>query len=128
MAHVNVTINGREYRMACDDGQEDHLGALARDLDQRIAKLRDDFGHKGDTLLAVMAALLMIDELAETRQRLERVEAEVATLQEERRLATERSHTTNLAVAAALDSAAERVERVARTLDPAVRARDLPSG
>ena len=25
MAHVSVTINGRQYRMACEDGQENHL-------------------------------------------------------------------------------------------------------
>ena len=36
MTHVNVTIHGRQYRMACEDGQEDHLIRLAKDLDQRI--------------------------------------------------------------------------------------------
>ena len=36
MSQVNVTINGRQYRMACEDGQEDHLQQLAKDLDERI--------------------------------------------------------------------------------------------
>jgi cell division protein ZapA (FtsZ GTPase activity inhibitor) len=36
MATVTVSINGRNYRMACDDGQEEHLGRLARELDQRF--------------------------------------------------------------------------------------------
>jgi cell division protein ZapA len=44
MAEVSVTINGRVYRMACDPGQEDHLARLGRELDQRIAQLRESFG------------------------------------------------------------------------------------
>ena len=30
MAQVNATIAGRQYRLACEDGQEDHLLALSR--------------------------------------------------------------------------------------------------
>ena len=36
MSQVSVTINGRQFRMACEDGQEAHLMELARDLDSRI--------------------------------------------------------------------------------------------
>ena len=44
MTHVNVTINNRQYRMACEDGQEAHLLRLARDLDVRVEELRGRFG------------------------------------------------------------------------------------
>ena len=64
MPHVSVTINGRQYRMACDEGQEHHLARLAHELDQRIARLRTTFGEIGDMRLTVMAALLISDELA----------------------------------------------------------------
>ena len=74
MAHVSVTISGRQYRMACDDGQEHHLARLSHELDQRIAQLRTTFGEIGDMRLTVMAALLLADELAEARQRMRRVE------------------------------------------------------
>ena len=40
MSQVSVTINGRQFRMACEDGQEGHLMNLARDLDTRIEGLR----------------------------------------------------------------------------------------
>ena len=40
MSQVNVSINGRQYRMACEDGQEGHLVQLAKDLDTRIDQLR----------------------------------------------------------------------------------------
>ena len=63
MSHVNVTIHGRQYRMACEDGQEDHLRRLAKDLDQRIEQLKRSFGAIGDMRLIVMAALTVGDEL-----------------------------------------------------------------
>jgi hypothetical protein len=45
MPHVSVTIAGRHYRMACDEGQEEHLMRLARDIDSRILDLRGAFGE-----------------------------------------------------------------------------------
>ena len=33
MPQVSVTINGRQFRMACEDGEEEHLQKLAADLD-----------------------------------------------------------------------------------------------
>ena len=57
MGQVNATIAGRQYRLACEDGQEDHLLALAKDIDTRIIDLRRKFGEIGDTRLTVMAAL-----------------------------------------------------------------------
>ena len=56
MAQVNVSINGRQYRMACEDGQEDHLRPLAKALEERIGTLRGQFGEIGDARLMVMAA------------------------------------------------------------------------
>jgi cell division protein ZapA len=85
MAHVSVTINGRQYRMSCDDGQEHHVARLAHDLDQRIMNLRVTFGEIGDARLTIMAALMLVDELSEQRQRLHRIETELTGLQRARR-------------------------------------------
>ena len=74
VSQVNVTINGRQFRMACEDGQEDHLQRLAKDLDDRIVALRGQFGEIGDARLTVMAALMVADELSETARRLPRLE------------------------------------------------------
>ena len=117
MSHVSVAINGRQYRMACEDGQEGHLMRLARDLDQRIEQLRARFGEIGDMRLTVMAALTVADELVEAGKRLRRLEGEMAGLQDARVLAADRSQATQAAVAAALNSAAERIERVTRSLN-----------
>ena len=122
MSHVSVTIHGRQYRMACEDGQEDHLVRLAKDLDQRIEQLKASFGAIGDMRLIVMAALTLGDELAEAAKRLRRLEEELTALQDARVASSERAQQTQAAVAAALNSASERIERVTRSLNGSIGA------
>ena len=120
MAQVNVTINGRQFRMACEDGQEAHLMDLARELDNRINGLRAKFGEIGDTRLTVMAAITVADELAETGHRVKRLEEELAALQDARVAASDRNKTAQAAVAAALSSAAERIEAITKKLNATI--------
>jgi cell division protein ZapA len=117
MSHVNVTIHGRQYRMACEDGQEDHLLRLARDLEQRIEQLKANFGAVGDMRLMVMAALTIADELSDTGKRIRRLEQDLAALQDARVNSADRAQATQAAIIAALNAAAERVEFVTRTLN-----------
>jgi cell division protein ZapA len=117
MAHVTVTINGRQYRMACDDGQEEHLAQLAVDLDRRVERLRANFGEIGDNRLLVMAALTISDQLSETQRRVGRLEAELSGFRDARVVAADRSQAGQAAVAAALNAAAERIERVTKSLN-----------
>jgi cell division protein ZapA len=120
MSQVSVTINGRQFRMACEDGQEAHLMELARDLDTRIEGLRTKFGEIGDTRLTVMAALTLADALAETEQRIKRLEGEVAAMQDARSAAAERAQAAQASVAAALTAAAERIELVTKKLNQSI--------
>ena len=117
MGQVSVTINNRQYRMACEDGQEDHLAQLAHELDERIGRLRADFGEIGDMRLTVMAALILADELSEQGQRMRRLEEELVALQGARSVAADRARMTETAIAAAFTSAAERIEKIAKTLN-----------
>ena len=128
MAHVSVTINGRQYRMACDDGQEHHLARLAHDLDQRIANLRGTFGEIGDVRLTIMAALIVIDEMSEQRQRMHRIETEFTSLQHARAAASDRSQAMEADMAAALTSAAERIEKAVRLVEQADDERQVAIG
>ena len=77
MSHINVTINGRQYRMACEAGQESRLLRLAESLEARIASLRGKFGEIGDGRLTVMAALTVADELVDAGQRIRALEEEL---------------------------------------------------
>ena len=117
MAQVNATIAGRQYRLACEDGQEDHLLALAKDLDGRIEELRKKFGEIGDTRLTVMAALMVADELAEATRKIRRLEEDGRALQDARVVAADRAKAASSAVVNAFNSAAERIEGITRKLN-----------
>ncbi len=63
MAHVTVTVNNASYTLACDDGEEAHLGVLAKRFDKRVAEIKKDARNASDTQLLLMAGLLLEDEL-----------------------------------------------------------------
>lgn len=121
MSHVNVTINGRQYRMACEEGQENRLLRLAENLEARIASLRGKFGEIGDQRLTVMAALMVADELMDASQRIRGFEEEIAALRDVRVVAAERARVTQTAVANALNSASERIEKMTQILNRPAR-------
>ena len=102
MAQITSTIAGRQFRLACEDGQEEHLQELAKDIDQRIISLRRKFGEIGDTRLTVMAALMVADELAETIQKMRLLEEDIASLQDARLIASDRARAASDAVIGAL--------------------------
>ena len=128
MAQVSVTINGRQFRMACEDGEESHLTQLAEDLDRRIVKLRARFGEIGDTRLTVMAALTLADELAELKKKLQRIEPQLTTLQDASVTSADHAQATQAAVAAALNAAAERIEDMTRRLNQTLSDGRVPMG
>ncbi len=117
MSHINVTINGRQYRMACEEGQELRLLKLAESLEARITNLRGKFGEIGDARLTVMAALTVCDELIDANQRVRALEEEVEGLRSVRNQATDRARATQTAVAKALNAAAERIEKTTQVLN-----------
>ena len=120
MSHVNVTINGRQYRMACEEGQEVRLLKLAESLETRIQSLRGKFGEIGDARLTVMAALTVCDELVDSGNRLRTMEQELTELRDFRNAAVERARLTQTAVVNALNSAAERIEKSTQVLNRTV--------
>src|ERR1700754_642599 len=117
MNHVNVTINGRQYRMACEQGQETRLLRLAESLETRISSLRSKFGEIGDQRLTVMAALMIADELVDAGQRIRGLEEELVALRDVRVVAAERARVTQTAVVNALNSASDRIEKMTRELN-----------
>ncbi|QQO19729.1 cell division protein ZapA [Bradyrhizobium diazoefficiens] len=120
MSHINVTINGRQYRMACEEGQEVRLLKLAESLETRIQSLRGKFGEIGDARLTVMAALTVCDELVDTSNRVRSLEQELTELRDFRNAAVERARMTQTAVVNALNAAAERIEKSTQVLNRTV--------
>jgi cell division protein ZapA len=120
MSHINVTINARQYRMACEEGQEVRLLKLAESLESRIQSLRGKFGEIGDARLTVMAALTVCDELIDAGNRIRTMEQELTELRDFRNAAVERARMTQTAVVNALNAAAERIEKSTQVLNRTV--------
>ena len=75
MATINVEVNGRSYVVGCEDGQEEHVQALAHEFDQQVKALSEQVGSVGELRLFLLAALTTADELHEARQRLDRMQS-----------------------------------------------------
>jgi cell division protein ZapA len=116
MSSVNITINGKQYRVACEPGQEQRLSQLAENFDERIAGMRSRFGEVGDARLTVMAAMMLGDELSDARARIAKLEADINALNAARAGATDRLRRTEAAVVSALETAADKIERMTLAL------------
>jgi len=105
MGQVTVTVNGRSHTIACDDGQEEHVRALARQVEARVNAIAEaSKTAPGDSVLLVLASLTLVDEL---------VEAQAGTGE------SKPGATGADEIARGLDGLAERVESVARRLSAA---------
>ncbi len=81
MSAVPIRINGKEYQIACDDGQEEHLRSLSFDLDERINQLAYQMGgNPGEVMALVLAGLMMSDEAIENKKEIDRLGKEVRGL------------------------------------------------
>ncbi|MCT7376426.1 cell division protein ZapA [Chelativorans salis] len=116
MAQVTVTIDGKAYRMACDEGQEEHLIDLAQRFDRYVAHLKDSFGEIGDQRLTVMAGIMVMDEFAELQKRVHGMESEIATLRKTRDDALSKADKNDATLTGTLAELAERIETVASKL------------
>ena len=56
MPQVSITINGRSYPVACDEGEEDRIRELARVIDSKVAGFARQVGQAGEARLLVLAA------------------------------------------------------------------------
>jgi cell division protein ZapA len=119
MAQISVSVNGRSYIVACDDGEEEHLRELARYLDKHVQSLAESVGQVGDSRLLLMAALLVADELSETLSRLDTLESEVGRMKDTRANLMEKAQTSESQVSDVLDAASRRIEEIAARLGDA---------
>lgn len=116
MASVSVNINGKTYRMACDEGQENHLIALAEKLDSYVGQLKGSFGEIGDQRLTVMAGIMVTDELVELQKRVAKMEAEMVEMRETIKTSTAAADDGEKEAARRLGEIAGRLQGLAKRL------------
>jgi len=117
MPEVNVEINGRKYRMACEEGQQGHLIALAERFNAQVEGLKGAVGEIGDNRLTVMAGIAVLDELTEAHRKIAALEAEVETLTQAGHQIADELEATEKAFAGKLDEASRVIESIAGVLD-----------
>lgn len=122
MAQVTVMIDGKAYRMACEEGQEGHLTELAARFDRYVGHLKGQFGEIGDLRITVMAGIMVMDELSETSRRLKALESDVENLKRNRDTVLASTARTEEALAHTLDDVSQRL------LSLAARVSGRPAG
>jgi cell division protein ZapA len=121
MPQVTVTIGGRVYRVACNEGEEPHLEALARVVDDKIEEIRGSFGEIGDQRMVVMAALTFADELSEAQRTIAALEKRAAESADVDEAAKRDADRQAAAFAEALGEVSHRIENLAATLAQSVK-------
>lgn len=117
MPEVNVEINGRKYRMACEDGQQQHLIGLAERFNAQVDSLRGVVGEIGDGRLTVMAGIAVLDELAESERRIASLEGKVEELTQAGQALSAELEQLEGRFAKKLGEAARKLEAVATAID-----------
>jgi cell division protein ZapA len=111
MSEVSVTIGGRKFRFACNEGEEARLESLAGMMDEKIGEMRAASGEIGDQRLVMMAALAIADNLTEAREAAEA----------ERKRSEDAERRVN-AMASTLDELGSRIESIATRMAGAAQA------
>lgn len=116
MAQVTVTIDGKAYRMACEEGQEDHLTDLANRFDRYVLHLKDQFGEIGDLRLTVMAGIMIMDEVSELTRRVSALETELETLTSNRDTTVAANARAEETLASVIDEVTTRIHGITEKL------------
>ena len=111
MSHINVTINGRQYRMACEEGQEVRLLRLAESLESRVESAARQVRRDRRCAADRDGGADGVRRIARCQPRIRSLEEELDGLRDVRVAAVDRAKATQAAVANALNAAAERIER-----------------
>ena len=117
MPEVNVEINGRKYRMACEQGQEPHLQMLADTFNRKIEALKGNFGEIGDNRLTVMAGIAALDELYEAQNQIGKLKADVEELTRAGEAMAAETEATEQKFTRQLAEAARKIESIATAID-----------
>ena len=67
MAEISITINGRNYGIACDDGQEKRVVELARYVDTRLREIARAGAATNESHLLVLTSIILADEIADMK-------------------------------------------------------------
>ena len=71
MANVNIKFNGKDYLLACDDGQEVNLKELSINLNNKFDELKSNLGNIGENKLLLITSIKVIDDYHDLLKKIE---------------------------------------------------------
>ena len=80
MANVSIKFNNKEFLLACEDGQEEHLEELLIQINKKFNNLKNDLGNLGENKLLLITAVKIMDEYYETKKKVEQKKEELNDL------------------------------------------------
>lgn len=83
MPEVTISIGGRQFEVACQEGEENFLHAAAKMLDTEAQTLASQTGRIPEPRMLLMAGLMLADKTAAVEDKLRDAEGQLQTLQAE---------------------------------------------
>ena len=80
MANVSIKFNNKEFLLACEDGQEEHLEELLIHINQKFNDLKNNLGNLGENKLLLITAVKIMDEYFETKKKIDQKKYELKDL------------------------------------------------
>ena len=80
MANVSIKFNNKEFLLACEDGQEEHLEELLIQINKKFNNLKNDLGNLGENKLLLITAVKIMDEYYETKKKVDQKKDELSDL------------------------------------------------
>lgn len=120
MPQVSVSVNGRNYRITCGPGEEQHVAELGAQLDGMTRDLSERLGHLSEGLALVMAGLTLADAVTEARRERDALRAKLEPLDDAAQAVEARERERAAAedqAAAVIAAMAQRIEALAEHLE-----------
>ena len=80
MANVSIKFNNKEFLLACEDGQEEHLEELLIQINKMFNNLKNELGNLGENKLLLITAVKIMDEYYETKKKVDQKKEELNDL------------------------------------------------
>ena len=78
MPQVEISIGGRAFEVACQDGEENFLHSAASMLDTEAKQIADQMGRLPESRMLLMAGLMLADKTAGLEDQVRALQAEMA--------------------------------------------------
>ena len=82
MANVTIKLNGKDFLLSCEDGQEEHLEELSIRLDEKFNELKKNLGNIGESKLLLITSIKVMDEYYDTKKNMELKKKEISEIKD----------------------------------------------